>query len=70
MLWLKISGALLAFSGAVFALLVLVLGFGVWEALGCVIVLLVALVALAAREVRAPDLVMRDSLWNTPEDDD
>lgn len=70
MLWLKVAGALLAFSGAVFASLVLAMGFSVLEALGCVAVLLVAIWILMNREVEAPDLQMRESLWNTPEDDD
>jgi hypothetical protein len=45
-------------------------GFSVVEALVCVIVLLACLLVLASREVKAPDLVMRESNWNTPEDDD
>lgn len=70
MLWLKVAGSLLAFSGAVFLSMVLAMGFSVLEALGCVIVLLIAIWILMNREVQAPDLVMRESLWNTPEDDD
>lgn len=70
MLWLKVAGSLLALSGAVFASLVLAMGFSVLEALGCVTVLLVVLWVLINREVQAPDLVMRESLWNTPEDEE
>jgi hypothetical protein len=70
MLWLKLIGAVLAFSGVIFAGLVLAVGFSVVEALVCVIVLLACLLMLASREIKAPDLVMRESQWNTPEDDD
>ena len=70
MLWLKIIGALLAFSGVIFAGLVLAVGFSIVEALVCVIVLLACLLLLASREVKAPDLVMRESNWKAPEDED
>lgn len=69
MTWVKVVGALLAFSGVIFAGLVLAVGFSFVEALVCVIVLLACLLMLASREIKAPDLVMRESQWNTPEDE-
>lgn len=68
-LWLKITGALLAFSGVIFASLVLALGFSVVEALVVVVVLLACLLLLASREQKAQDLVMRESAWLDPEDE-
>lgn len=70
MLWLKVVGALVAFCGVVAVSLVLVLGFSVPEALVVVVVLLACLLLLASREQKAQDLVMRESAWREPEDED
>lgn len=69
-LWMKIGGALLAFCAVMFVSLVLVLGFSPIEALVVVIVLLACLLLLGSREQKAQDLVMRESAWLEPEDDE
>ena len=68
-LWLKLSAALLAFSGVVFAVMVLFVGLSIAEALACLAVLVACLLLLASREQKAPDLVMRESQWNAPDDE-
>ncbi len=65
-----VAGCWLAFSGVLFTSLVLVLGHPVLISLGASLVLVAVLFWLWSRDIPAPDLEMRESLWNTPEDEE
>lgn len=64
-----VIGGWLAFSGVLFASLVLVLGQPVLISLGTSLGLVAVLFWLWSRDIPAKDLQMRESLWNTPEDE-
>lgn len=70
MYWLKVAGLWLALCGVIGASLVLVMGLPVLQSLVAVAVLVTGLFWHWNRELPAPEMVLRESLWNTPEDDD
>lgn len=68
--WFLVSGGWLALSGVLFSLLVFVLGLPILPSLGAVIVLVSLLCWLWSRDIPAKPLAMRESSWNTLEDED
>lgn len=70
MRWVKMSGALLAFCGVFVASMMLAVGFSLLEALICLAGLLMVLWALGSRPMEAQELQMRESSWNTPDEDE
>lgn len=65
--WLLLALGALVFLGGIFGVLVL-LGLNVWAALIAVVLLGVSVYLTAAHEVEAPELKMRESVWNDKED--
>lgn len=68
-LWLLIVGCWLLFSGVLFASLVLAMGMPVLISLWASLGLMAVLFWLWSRDIPAKDLRMRESTWNTPDDD-
>lgn len=68
--WLTLVGVWLFLSGLLFASLVFAMGLPVLISLGASLGLMAVLFWFWSRDVPAKDLQMRESLWNTPEDDD
>jgi hypothetical protein len=60
----------MAFSGLLFAGLAFALGLPILPSLAASGALIALLLWFWSRDIPAPDLHMRESLWNTPEDDD
>lgn len=68
--WFLVSGGWLVFSGLLFALLVFVVKAPILISLGAAFGLVTLLLWFWSRDIPARDLVMRESLWNTPEDEE
>ena len=68
--FLLVMGGWLAFSGLLFAILVFVVKAPILIALVSAVGLVGLLLWFWSREIPARDLVMRESLWNTPEDEE
>lgn len=68
--WLYVIGGWLAFSGLLFAVLVFVFKSPVLISLVSAVALVSLLLWFWSRDIPARDLVMRESLWNTPEDEE
>jgi hypothetical protein len=68
--WLVMAGCWLLFSGVLFTSLVLAMGLPVLVSLAVTVAVVGLTCWYWTREVPAKDLEMRESLWNTPEDDE
>lgn len=51
------------FYAVVYAVLILIVGLPVWQAILVSLFLMAALYVVAGREVKAPELTMRESTW-------
>ena len=67
--WLAVIGGWLLFSGVLFASLVLAMGLPVLISLGASLGLMAVLFWFWSRDVPSKELEMRESLWNTPDED-
>ena len=68
--WFFVLGGWLVFSGTIFAILVFGFGAPILISLGSSFALTTLVLWFWSRDVEAEPLSMRESLWNTPDDED